>query len=45
MTHGGEAYLAIILAVFLVYVATLFWSMISSGGGPNTEPRSTPKAH
>lgn len=43
MSMGSEAYLAIVLAAFLVYVVTLFWSMIISGGGPNTQPRSIPK--
>ena len=45
MTIGSETYLAIILAAFLFYVVTLFWSMLTSNGGPNTVPRSTPKAH
>jgi hypothetical protein len=45
MTTGGEAYLAIVLAAFLFYAGTLFWSMISSGGASNSEPRPIPKAH
>jgi hypothetical protein len=45
MTHGSEIYLAIILAVFLGYVAILFWAMLTSGGGANTEPRQSPKDH
>ena len=32
MGTGGEVYLAIILAAFLTYVATLFWAMVTSGG-------------
>lgn len=46
MTTGGEAYLAIILAAFLTYAATLFWAMVTSGDvgrasvrGDNTPPR------
>ena len=31
MGTGGEIYLAIILAAFLTYVATLFWAMVTSG--------------
>jgi hypothetical protein len=31
MTTGGEIYLAIILAAFLTYAATLFWAMVTSG--------------
>jgi hypothetical protein len=45
MTRGGEIYLAIILAAFLTYAATLFWAMVSSGGGANTEPRHIPRDH
>jgi hypothetical protein len=45
MTHGNEIYLAIILASFLSYAVTLFWSMVSSGGGPNTEPSPAPRNH
>ena len=35
MGTGGEIYLAIILAAFLTYVATLFWAMVTSGGVAN----------
>lgn len=30
MTSGGEVYLAIILAAFVTYAATLFWAMLTS---------------
>ena len=36
MGTGGEIYLAIILAAFLTYVATLFWAMIETGSVANT---------
>jgi len=36
MTTGGEVYLAIILAAFLTYAATLFWAMLTSSSAPNT---------
>jgi hypothetical protein len=36
MTTGGEIYLAVILTAFLIYVVTLFWAMVTSGGGPVT---------
>jgi hypothetical protein len=36
MGTGGEIYLAIILAAFLTYAATLFWAMVTSSGVPNT---------
>jgi hypothetical protein len=32
MGTGGEIYLAIILAAFLAYAATLFWAMVTSSG-------------
>ncbi len=34
MTIGGETYLAIILAAFLIYAATLFWAMVTNSGAP-----------
>ena len=36
MTTGGEIYLAILLAAFLTYAATLFWAMATSGSVPST---------
>ena len=38
MGTGGEIYLAIILAAFLSYVATLFWAMVTSGSVPKAVP-------
>ena len=45
MTSGGEIYLAIILAAFVTYAATLFWAMITTGGyGATTDERKRPHA-
>jgi hypothetical protein len=35
MTTDGAIYLAIILAAFLTFAATLFWSMLTSGSAPH----------
>lgn len=47
MTTGGEAYLAIILAAFLTYAATLFWAMVTSGdvGRASVRSDSAPRHH
>ena len=47
MTTGGEVYLAIILAAFLTYAATLFWAMMTSGDVGRASVRSddTPAHH
>ena len=47
MTTGGEIYLAIILAAFLTYAATLFWAMVTSGSAfrASDGSRSEPTRH
>ena len=46
MGTGGEIYLAIILAAFLTYVATLFWAMVTSGGArPIVVEERPPREH
>lgn len=45
MTSGGEIYLAIILAAFVTYAATLFWAMVTTGShGRTTDEREQPDA-
>jgi hypothetical protein len=43
MTIGGEIYLAMILAAFLAYAATLFWAMVTSSSGPRATDERRPE--
>jgi len=43
MTTGGEIDLAIVLAAFLTYAATLFWAMATSSVPSTVDTRRPPE--